>query len=129
MRASLFALLLLAGCATVAPPAFQPAESRPALVNWRHGGESLTAEVVIQHAADGAARLIIGKGTTLLVLTEAGGRWTATGPLARGGWSGPESRAPGPLASWIYFAKESRGQTGTFQVEAPGSGDRFRAVL
>jgi hypothetical protein len=122
--------LLLAGCAT-APPAFQPTSSRRALVNWRHGNESLTADVDFQKGAGDALRLVVDKGTTLFTLTRAGGVWTAFGPLAHGGWRGVEESAPAPLAGWICLAQDWERATAqsSLEVTCARTGDRFRALF
>jgi hypothetical protein len=121
------ALLLLVGCATVTP-AFHPTQSVQALVNWRHGADSLTADVAFQKGAGGALRLIVSKGMSLLVLTRTGDEWTATGPLARGGWHGKVEHAPAPLAGWICFAAACDGRTAGFEITC-AAGDRFRAIF
>lgn len=131
MRA-LFAWLavLLAGCATT-PPEFQPTSSQRALVNWRHGDESLTSDVVFQKGAGGAVRLVVSKGTTLFSLTRAGGVWVASGPLAHGGWQGSEKSAPKPLAGWICLAQdwERAPAQQSLDVTCPRTGDRFRVLF
>jgi hypothetical protein len=129
---TLFACLaiLLAGCATT-PPEFQPTSSQRGLVNWRHGDESLTADVVFQKGAGGAVRLVASKGAILFMLTGADGVWTAAGPLARGGWRGPEKSAPAPLAGWICLAREWERAPAqrSLDVTCPRTGDRFRALF
>lgn len=123
-------ILLVAGCAT-APPAFRPVSSQRALVNWRHGNESLTADVVFQKGAGDALRLVVSKGTTLFTLTRAGDAWTASGPLAHGGWHGSEKSAPAPLASWICLARdwERMAAQSSLDMTCPRTGDRFRALF
>jgi hypothetical protein len=74
-------------------------------------------------------RLVVSKGMTLLILTQAGDEWIAAGPLARGGWRGRPERAPVPLAAWICFAEAARGKTSSFDAGCAGSDDRFRAVF
>lgn len=154
MRTALALLvLLLAGCA-ITPPAFEPAASRRALVNWRHGAESLTADVIFQKDAGGGLRLVVNKGVTLFTLTRTGGEWTASGPMARGGWRGTWNTAPAALADWICLAEAWEGapaahdgvndvRTGRLSVRytkrgeklsamelvCAATGDRFRALF
>ncbi|HEY8902402.1 MAG TPA: hypothetical protein VIM48_01760 [Chthoniobacterales bacterium] len=101
----LLVLLVLSGCATVQQPAFQPATTSRALVNWKHGGESLTADVVFQKGSDGAIRILVSKEALLFTLTRSDGIWVAAGPLAHGGWRGRASAAPAVLRDWICFAE------------------------
>lgn len=102
---SLLFLLVLSGCATVRQPAFQSVATSRALVNWKHGGESLTADVIFQKGSGGSIRILVSKEALLFTLTRSDGIWVAAGPLAHGGWRGRASAAPAVLRDWIYFAE------------------------
>lgn len=101
----LLAVLALSACVTVRQPAFQPAVTSRALVNWRHGGESLTTDVIFQKGSGDSIRILVSKETLLFTLTRSRGIWVAAGPLAHGGWRGQSSAAPAMLKDWIYFAE------------------------
>lgn len=129
---ALFALIaiLLAGCAT-APPTFQPTSSQRALVNWRHGDESLTADVVFQKGAGGAVQLVVSKEETLFTITRSGSVWSVCRAFAKSGWQGSEKSAPKPLAGWICLAQdwEHAPAKKSLDVTCPRTGDRFRVLF
>jgi hypothetical protein len=95
----------LAGCQAIPQRIFRSTATEQALVNWRTDNDSLTADVVFQKGAEESVRLTVTKGVRLLVLTGERGRWTATGPFARGGWAGSANAAPGALAGWVALAE------------------------
>jgi hypothetical protein len=99
------AALLLCGCATVQQPAFRPSATTRALVNWKHGGQSLTADVIFQKGSGDSIRLLVSKEALLFTLTRNSGIWVAAGPLAHGGWRGQASAAPAVLRDWICLAE------------------------
>jgi len=101
----LLVILALSACATVRQPAFQPAATSRALVNWRHGGGSLTTDVIFQKGSGDSIRILVSKETLLFTLTRSSGIWVAMGPLAHGGWRGSAGTAPSMLKDWIYFAE------------------------
>jgi hypothetical protein len=149
----LLALSVLSGCATVQQPAFQPTATSRALVNWKHGGESLTTDVVFQKGSDGSIRILVSKEALLFTLTRSDGVWVAAGPFAHGGWRGRASAAPAALRDWICFAEaveeaSAMAKGGTAKTEqyslqctkrngsikelgvgVLATGDRFRAIF
>jgi hypothetical protein len=109
----LLVLLVLSACVTARQPAFQPATTNRALVNWKHGGESLTADVIFQKGSDGSIRILVRKETLLFTLTRLDGIWVAAGPLAHGGWRGQANAAPAVLGDWICLAEAMETATST----------------
>lgn len=49
--------------------------------------------------------MTVQKQQVLLLIVRSGDRWSASGPLARGGWSGTGESAPLALAGWITLAE------------------------
>lgn len=96
----------VAGCATVAPPLPPGMDwTRTGLVNWARSESSLTAEIDFGGNAAGDLAMTVQKQQVLLLIVRSGDRWSASGPLARGGWSGTGESAPLALAGWITLAE------------------------
>ncbi|MFY8215011.1 MAG: hypothetical protein ACOVMP_00245 [Chthoniobacterales bacterium] len=99
-------VLWLAGCA--APRSLTVgtlAWSESGLLNWKRGESSLTAEFELGADAGGNLRLMIHKTESLLEVVRSGNEWSATGPMAGLGWTGPRENAPLALAGWLTLVE------------------------
>lgn len=114
MKYLLLPLLLLAGCASGPDPVSwtQPVRSEQAAFLWKHSGGSLAGNATILSDSTGNVMIQLNKNLPqpLLELTSTRvGQFSATGPLAGGGWSGDASNAPLRFSLWTALAAAWRG--------------------
>lgn len=114
MKKLLPLVLLLAGCASQ-PDAVNwtpPIQNSRATFLWKHRGGTLAGEADITNDVRGnvAIRLTKDLPKPLLEITSmTDGHFSATGPLAGGGWSGDASRSPVRFSLWTALAAAWRG--------------------
>jgi hypothetical protein len=111
----LFAILsLLTSCKTIQQlPGLGNAIKRDGQLKYSTRNRTLFGDFVLRSSQNGDYDLAFLKSDiTVLQLQAHGNALTATGILARGGWTGPINRAPGSLRNWAtlkqilpYFEK------------------------
>ena len=79
---------------------------------------SLIGELIVRTSKTGEMELVFSKGpgVTLLTIRQDATFASATGPLARGSWSGPTANAPERLRGWFALREK---------IIAGGSSVRF----
>lgn len=127
-------LLLLAGCATQ-PDAVNwtpPIQNSRATFLWKHRGGTLAGEADITNDVRGnvLVRLTKDLPKPLLEITSmTDGQFSATGPLAGGGWSGDASRAPVRFSLWTALAAAWRGAYPARDGRQEVHTDSYRAAV
>jgi hypothetical protein len=99
-------VIILAGCRSVSELSGLGPEAKTRIGQLRYatGDRSVVGDIVLRSLAGGDYDLSFSKGgVTVLQLQTRGETMTATGLLAKGGWSGPADRAPGALRPWAML--------------------------
>jgi hypothetical protein len=102
-----FVLLCLTSCQTTSLHLFsEPGRDWQAKIGqlqYRGPKTSLIGEVLVRFSKQGDFELTFtkGPGVTLMMIRQNGSFVRATGPLARGSWSGPTTSAPARLRGWL----------------------------
>jgi len=112
-----FLAIFLIGCRSVSELSGLGPEAKTRIGQLRYatGERSVVGDIVLRNLTGGDYDLSFSKGgVTVLELQTRGTNMTATGLLARSGWSGPADHAPGPLRPWamlkealVYFDSDS----------------------
>jgi hypothetical protein len=135
MKKLLLALVLcLAACAS-SPDLSDwtpPIQNSRASFLWKHQGGSLAGEADITNDVRGDMSLRLTKDLPkpLLEITSmTDGRFSASGPLAGGGWSGDASRAPLRFSLWTALAAAWRGSFPARDGRQEVHTDSYRAAV
>lgn len=103
------AAVWLTGCASTRPERpFRAEVSQNATIRWQRADTTLHCEAVSARAVDGRVQVHLFKGTPKPILSldlAPYGHLTASGKLARFGWSGPFTSAPMPLVGWAHLLR------------------------
>lgn len=103
------AVLCLVGCVATKPDhPFRAQVSQNASIRWQRADTTLHCEAVFARAVDGQVQVHLFKGTPKPILSldlAPYGKLTASGKLARFGWSGPFTSAPAPLLGWAHLLR------------------------
>ncbi|HEX7194345.1 MAG TPA: hypothetical protein VF207_05195 [Chthoniobacterales bacterium] len=112
-----FLAIILIGCRSVNELSGLGPEAKTRIGQLRYatGGRSVVGDIVLRNLTAGDYDLSFSKGgVTVLELQTRGPNMTATGLLAKSGWSGAADRAPGPLKPWamlkealVYFDSDA----------------------
>ncbi len=99
-------LLFLTGCETTRNLFLQPSpdwQAKSGQLQYRGPKTSLIGEVLVRFSKQGDFELTFtkGPGITLMMIRQNASVVRATGPLARGSWSGPTESAPKRLRGWL----------------------------
>ena len=102
----IFVLLCLTSCQSVRHQFVGPASDWQAKVGQLqyHGRKTtLIGEVLVRYSKQGDFDLTFtkGPGVMLMMIRQNASFVRATGPLARGSWSGPTTSAPARLRGWL----------------------------
>ena len=103
----LFVLLCLTSCQTTSLHLFsEPGrdwQTKIGQLQYRGPNISLIGEVLVRFSEQGDFELTFTKGPSvaLMMIRQNASFVRATGPLARGSWSGPTANAPGRLRGWL----------------------------
>ncbi|GAT33793.1 hypothetical protein TSACC_22211 [Terrimicrobium sacchariphilum] len=102
-------VLCLTGCVATKPDhPFRAEVSQNASIRWQRADTTLHCEAVFARAVDGQVQVHLFKGTPKPILSldlAPYGNLTASGKLARFGWSGPFTSAPVPLLGWAHLLR------------------------
>ncbi len=101
-----FSLMVLAGCQTVGElPVLGPeARTRSGQLSFTTSARSVIGDVILRSLANGDYDLFFSKaGIEVLQIQVRGIRMTATGLMARNGWTGSIGNAPRPLKPWAML--------------------------
>jgi hypothetical protein len=134
MKKLLPLMLLLAGCASQ-PDAVNwtpPIQNSRATFLWKHRSGTLAGEADITNDVRGnvVARLTKDLPKPLLEITSmTDGHFSATGPLAGGGWSGDASRAPVRFSLWTALTAAWRGAYPARDGRQEVHTDSYRAAV
>jgi len=80
------------------------AKTRIGQLRYATGKSSIVGDIVLRSLSAGDYDLSFSKtGVSVMELQTRGADMTATGLMARGGWSGPADHAPGPLKPWAML--------------------------
>ncbi len=131
MRSFLAAVFLcaLAACQTTSTPQFaNPApdwQTRAGQLAYSGAKMSLIGEMLIRSSTSGDFELTFSKGpgVTLLLIRQNAKFARASGPLARGSWSGPIANAPARLRGW--FSLKEKIIAGGSSIRVSEGGDSF----
>jgi len=105
-------LCVLASCQTTSTHQFAPPTSawqtKSGQLAYAGPKMSLIGEVLVRYSKTGDFELTFtkGPGLTLLTLRQDASFASASGPLARGGWSGPSASAPERLRGWLALREK-----------------------
>jgi hypothetical protein len=122
---SICVALLFAGCsATRDPDDFNAVSSEKALIRWQRKGVSLVCDAVCARSQSGAVLVRLYKQSPSPLAEfrlDPENYFVAKGRMAGRVWTGPASRAPAIVSSWIAFLgayKESTSlETGSRKVQ------------
>ena len=101
------AILYLTSCQTTSQHLFtEPGrdwQTRTGQLQYRGPQTSLIGEVLVRFSKEGDFELTFtkGPGVALMIIRQNASFVRATGPLARGSWSGPTASAPARLRGWL----------------------------
>jgi hypothetical protein len=98
--------VLLAGCQSAKEiSGLGPeAKTRVGQLQYTFGSRSIVGDIILRSLAGGDYDLYFSKGgVPVLEFQTRGQHMTATGLLARNGWSGATDEAPGPLKPWAML--------------------------
>lgn len=126
--------LCLAACASHPDPTTwtPPLQNSRAGFLWKHSGGSLAGDATITNDVRGnvVIRLTKDLPKPLLEITSmTDGKFTASGPLAGGGWSGDASRAPIRFSLWTALASAWRGAHPARDGRQEVHTDTYRAAV
>ncbi len=78
-------------------------QARNGQLQYRSPKTTLIGEVLVRFSKQGDFELTFtkGPGVTLMIIRQNASSARATGPLARGSWSGPTANAPHRLRGWF----------------------------
>ncbi|MEP6685818.1 MAG: hypothetical protein ABJB22_03500 [Verrucomicrobiota bacterium] len=99
-------LLCLTSCQTTSHLFSEPGrdwQTKSGQLQYRGPKTSLIGEVLVRFSKEGDFELTMSKGpgVTLMMIRQNASFVRATGPLARGSWSGPTASAPARLRGWL----------------------------
>jgi hypothetical protein len=100
--------ILLAGCQSAKEiSGLGPeAKTRIGQLQYANGGRSIVGDIILRSLKGGDYDLYFSKGgVPVLEFQARGSHMTATGLLARNGWSGETAQAPGPLKPWAMLSQ------------------------
>ncbi len=108
---------LLSACSSVGGDGspsdwIEPVHTQRASFLWRHPGGTVAGEALITYDISGNVLIRLTKGLprpVLEVVSTSTGEFSASGPFAGRGWSGPASRVPLRHALWQALAEAWRG--------------------
>ena len=97
--------LLLSACQTVNElPGLSEAKKHDGQMVYQTTQTSIVGDVILRTQPTGDYDLIFSKGGAQMLQIQAHeGQLVATGLFARGGWTGPVDRTPGPLRTWALL--------------------------
>lgn len=130
----LAACLCLGACASGPEPVVwtPPMQNSLASFLWNHSGGSLagTAEITNDVRGNLVIRLTKDLPRPLLEITSmTDGKFSTSGPLAGGGWSGDASRAPERFSLWTALAAAWRGAYPARDGRQEVHTDSYRAAV
>ncbi len=99
----LLLVVLMAGCQAARELSGLGAEAKTRVgqLLFTYGGHSIVGDIVLRNLNGGDYDLYFSKGgVQVLEFQTRGTHMTATGVLAKNGWSGPVAEARGPLRPW-----------------------------
>ena len=126
----LFALAL-SSCATTSSHQFADPgrdwRTRSGQLLYKSEKTSLIGEVLVRFSKAGDFELTFSKGpgVTLLHLRQDANFASAKGPLARGGWSGPNAQAPARLRGWLQLREKLMASGNRDSVSHSAGGETF----
>ena len=107
-------LLGLTSCQTIRHHFLDPSQdwqARNGQLLYRGKKTTLIGEVLVRFSKTGDLELTFtkGPGIVLLELRQDANFASVKGPLARGGWSGPNAEAPARLRGWLQLREAADG--------------------
>ncbi len=102
----------LSGCATTSSHQFAAPgsawQTRTGQLAYRGSHISLIGEVLVRFSKSGEMELVFSKGpgVALMTIRQDAEFASATGPLARGSWSGQTAHAPSRLRGWFALREK-----------------------
>jgi hypothetical protein len=119
------AIFWLVGCAaTGSLKVGALAWSESGSIDWSRGETSVSAGFHLGADASGNLVLTVKNPGKLIEIMRSGDAWSATGPIAGPGWTGPRENAPLALAGWLTLAETlAYTRTAPDQVDGIASGN------
>ena len=99
---------LLAGCQSAKEMSGlgPEAKTRIGQLQYTYGGRSIVGDIILRSLKGGDYDLYFSKGgVPVLEFQTRGAHMVATGVLAKNGWSGLTTEAPGPLKPWARLSE------------------------
>jgi len=93
-------------------------------IEWRRGETLVSARLQLGADTNGNLVLTIKNPGKLIEIMRSGNVWSATGPIAGSGWTGPRENAPLGLAGWLTLTETlAYIKTAPDQVDGVASGN------